>query len=355
MNNRNGKRNVYPEQCARRETTKSIVCSYTKLLEAEKRCLRKVLYKNSVSRFDLNVLTRVYELRKELINETYTTSQGQVFEVYEPKYRKVTSTKFKDRIPQASFVVNYIYPKVISKHTYANCACVKYKGVDYARNLFKEILKESNRYSDYCLKVDFKDYFGSINHGIMFKELSKYMHERWTIKYFQDVINCNHQNIGIGLGSEINQLSAVTLPHCIDEKFINNRYLRYMDDIIFIGSKNECKYALDYIRKETNRLNISISEKKTYIQRIYKPIKFLGFTFLLKSNKVVTLKRIKQKLNNEKRKLRKIKNVCVPIDRVNEHYQSVRSVMVKGNRSGLIKLDKYFNKLFREELQNAIN
>ena len=83
MNNNDGKRNACPESYTRIETTKTIVCSYNNLLEAEKRCKRKVLYKNSVSRFDLNLLTRIYELRNELINETYKTATGQIFEIFE--------------------------------------------------------------------------------------------------------------------------------------------------------------------------------------------------------------------------------------------------------------------------------
>lgn len=174
--NEDDKRNIHPELYTRNETTKKLVCSYTKLLEAERRCHRKVGYKNSVSRFDLNLLTRIYELRKELINGTYKTGQGQTFKVFSSKNRMVTSTKFKDRIPQASFVVNFMYPYVISTHSFSNCACVKNKGVDYARNRLKSLLRESDL-SEFCLKVDFKEYFASINHNILRRELSNYMQE----------------------------------------------------------------------------------------------------------------------------------------------------------------------------------
>lgn len=179
----NDKRNIYPELYTRKETTKQLVCSYTKLIEAEKRCHRKVGYKNSVARFDLNLLTKIYNLRQELLNGTYKTQQGQVFEIFEPKYRLVTSTKFKDRIPQACFVVNYMYPYVISHHIPNNCACVKKKGTQYARDILKSLLKQSEL-NEYCLKVDFKDYFASINHKILFKELSNYIKDSWAMSYF---------------------------------------------------------------------------------------------------------------------------------------------------------------------------
>lgn len=350
LNNNNDKRNLSPELYTQNETTKQLVCSYTKLLEAEQRCHRKVGYKNSVSRFDLNLLTRVLDLRKDLVNETYTTGQGQIFEIFEPKYRQVTSTKFRDRIPQASFVINYFYPTIISKHIPNNCACTKNKGIEFARSSFIKILKNS-KLTDFCLKVDFKDYFASIDHEILFKELSPYMNQKWVSDYYKDVINSNKQDIGIGLGSEINQLSGVSLLDTLDKRLKDYRYIRYMDDIIFIGTKEECIQALKITYEEAERLHITISKNKTYIQKLTKPVKFLGFTYLLHNTGKVTLKRLSLKLNNEKRKLRAMKNKHVPFKRVREHYISVRSTMKKGNRSGVVKLDRYFNNLFKEEIQ----
>lgn len=58
----------------------------------------------------------------------------------------------------------------------------------------------------------------------------------------------------------------------------------------------------------------------------------------------------KQKLNNEKRKLRRMKESKVAFEQVFEHYRCVRAAMKKGNRSGVVKLDRYFNRLFRKEL-----
>lgn len=348
-NNENDKRNVCPDE-SRTETTKYLVCNFSNLLIAEQRCHRKVGYKNSVCRFDLNVLSKCYDLYLDLMNETYTTKEGQKFEIFEPKYRVVTSIKFRDRIVQSSFVTNYMYPNIIVTHIQNNCACVKNKGVEYARNKLKEILRKSNL-TDYCLKVDFKDYFGSINHNVLFNEMLTFLKERWVDLYYKDTINSNHQDVGIGLGSEINQLSAVTLLNNLDHCLEKYNYERYMDDLIFVDTKDNCYKVLNFIKEEAKRLNINVSKKKTYIQPVTKPIKFLGFTFLLHDTRKITMKRLKDKLNRKKRTLRRMKNKGTPFENVLIHYQSVRSSMKKGNRSGVIKLDRYFNNLFKEELR----
>lgn len=347
----NDKRNVCPAE-RQIETAKKFVCSFSNLLLAEMRCHRTVGYKNSVARFDMLLLTRCFELYLKLKDNSYKTQKGEEFEIFEPKYRIVTSTKFVDRIPQSSFVTNYIYPKVVPTHIKNNCACVKTKGVEYARNIFKNILRHAN-INDYCLKVDFKDYFGSINHNILIHEMKKYIKDSWAISYFSDVINSNNKEVGIGLGSEINQLSAVTFLNFLDHTAESVSYERYMDDLLFVGTKQMCKDVLFIIEVEALRLGVNISKKKTYIQPINKPIKFLGFTFLLHPTGKITFKRLQDKLNNEKRKLRRMKNKNIPFERILEHYQSVRSNMKKGTRSGVVKLDKYFNNLFKEEITNV--
>lgn len=352
MINNDGKRNECPELYTRKETTKEIVCSFTKLIDAERRCKRNVGYKNSVSRFDLNLLTKIYELKKELISESYRPKKGDVFEIYEPKHRIITTTKFRDRIPQASFVINYMYPVIIKEHTRNNCACVKNKGVQYARDLFKYFLRNSN-IDSYCVVSDFKNYFGSIEHKKMFDELNPFLKERWVNMYFKMIISSNEKEIGIDLGNEVNQLASSSYFCNLDNILSDRRYIRYMDDIRFIGSKQECINALNIIKSEADRLGITLSKSKTYIQKISRPIKFLGFTFLLHPSHKITMKRIKSKLTREKRKLRKMKANNIPFERVQVHYQSVRSVMKKGNRSGVVKLDKYFNNIFKEEILNA--
>ena len=125
-------------------------------------------------------------------------------------------------------------------------------------------------------------------------------------------------------------------------------YDRYMDDFRFIGSLENCKEALAVIRKWAGDMNLKISEKKTFIQKLDKPVAFLGFTYLLHENGRVTVKRIRSKTNREKRRLRRMKEKGVPLERVADHYQCVRAVYKKGTRSSMMRMDKYYNSLFRQ-------
>ena len=286
-----------------------------------------------------------YAVLEELTNGTYHTQQGDQFEIFEPKYRIVTSTKYKDRIPQTSFVLNYFYPKVVPHLIHNNFACLKGKGVGGARNALKEILRNAKP-TDYILKADIKDYFGSINHERICKELSQYIDTEWARKYFADVIGANSQFVGITLGSEINQLSAVAFLNRLDH-ILEGQYVRYMDDIIFVGDRQAVTKALSTIHEEVDRLDLTLSKKKTYIQPISRPVRFLGFSFLRHPTGRITLKRLRDKYGNEKRKLKRMKDKGIPFYRIEEHYRCVRANMKKGSRSDLHKLDKYFKELFK--------
>ena len=344
-------RNIYPGESQTETAVQETVCKFTNLLLTEQRCHRSVGYKNSVSRFHMYVMSKVYELHRSLMDETYHTQKGEQFEIFDPKHRIVTSTKYRDRIPQASFVVNFMYKEIIPELIRNNFACIKGKGADNAREAFKTILRSAHM-DDYCLCADLKGYFDSIMHETLLNEMSQYVYDTWALNYYEDVINSNGQQTGIGLGSEINQLSAVSFLNRLDHLLDNGFYVRYMDDFRFIGTKNECEKILKLIEDECRRLHLRLSKNKTYIQPVKNPIKFLGFTFLRHPAGRITLKRIKSKLTNEKRKLRRMKKSKVAFQQVLEHYECVRAAMKKGSRSGVVKLDRYFNSLFRKELES---
>lgn len=345
------KRNVHPAE-RQTEATESLatparetVCSLNKMLEAEKRCRRNVGYKNSTCRFAMMNMSRCNELCNQLLKGTYKPEKGQKHEVFEPKYRLVTSAKYRDRVVQSSFIINYFYPVVVPNLINTNCACLKGRGVDLARNTLKEMLRDSDM-DDYCLKVDMRNYFGSIEHEILYHELFEYITDEWARAFFIQTTDNASNSVGLDLGSEVYQLSATSLLNKLDHVLESGKYIRYQDDLLYIGTRTECEYAMQLIREEANRLHLEIAEDKTYIQPIKRPIKFLGFTFLRHPSGRVTQKRLPEKVRKERRKLRRMKAKEIPLDRVNIHYQSVRACMKKGTRSGLMKLDKYTKELF---------
>lgn len=330
------------------------VCSLSNLLKAEKRCHRRVGYKNSVAKFNLLALTKCLEIKHELENGTYRTQLGAMFKVTYPKYREVRSTKYRDRIPQTSFVLNVYYPAIIPQLDPSNCACIKNRGVDFARRSFLEALRTCST-SDYCLKADIKSFFASIDHESLFALMRKnFLKDERCFWLYKDVINCNGKPVGIDLGSEVDQLSATTFLHPVDILFCGWKYVRYADDIVVLGTKEECILARDMLQQALKELRLTLSVKKTYIQPVSRPISFLGFTYLLHPTGRITLKRKRDRLKSEIRRLRKMHQKNVPIDRVLAHLNSVRDLMTRGSRADLHRFDNLLKSLWGDKIMPII-
>lgn len=336
--------NVHPA-CGQNEATAFAVCGLNPMLRGEKRAHRGVGYKNSVSRFHLLAMSRCYRESVKLINMTYKPERGETHEIFEPKYRITVSSKYCDRVPQAAFVVEYFYPHVIPNLIHNNFACIKGRGVDDARKTFKRILSEADP-DDYCVKADMRKYFASIDHEKLYEELFPFMPDEWARWFFRTTVENTGRSVGLDLGSEVYQLAATSFLNRLDHRLNDGKYIRYQDDLIYTGTKERCLEVLTIIHEETARLGIEVSEKKTYIQPIMRPVSFLGFTFWKHENGRVTTKRIFEKIRRERRKLRRMKQKGVPLERVEEHYRSVRSAMRFGSRSDLMQLDRFFNDLF---------
>ncbi|MBR3361232.1 MAG: hypothetical protein IKG39_07825 [Lachnospiraceae bacterium] len=347
MSDFNNERNVHPA-CGQTQATAKAVCGINELLRGESRAHRSVGYKNSVSRYHMMTMSRCYETGEELANRTYRPQRGEKHEVFEPKYRLTVSSKYSDRVPQAAFVVNYFYPKVVPHLIKNNFACLKGRGVDAARNTLKEILRSADM-EDYCVKADMKSYFASIDHETLYAELFPYMPDEWARWFFMTTVENTGRPVGLDLGSEVYQLAATSFLNKLDHMLDHGTYARYQDDLIFVGSKEECREALKTIRAEAARLKLRVSEEKTFMQPVKRPIKFLGFSFLKHETGRVTMKRLPEKIREERRKLRRMKRRGVPRERVDEHCISVRACLKKGSRSDLMALDRYINQLFKEE------
>ena len=321
------------------------VCGINAMIAAAERTHRRVGHKDSVARFHLLKMSNCNQICNKLIDDTYRPVDGEKLEVFTPKYRIVTSSKYVDRVPQSSFVTNYFYRVVIPQLAPENCACIKGRGVDYARDSFKKILMLADQDS-YCLKADMKSYFASIRHDALYEEMYQFITDEWAKHFFQLTIENASNHVGLDLGSEIYQLSATSFLNRLDHLLRNGKYLRYQDDLVYVGTYEQCVEALELIHSESERLKLTVSSKKTFIQPITRPVKFLGYSYLKHPSGRVTVKRLRDKYRNEKRRLRRMKAKGVPIERVHEHYQCVRDGLKKGSRSDLHAMDQYYQSLF---------
>ena len=297
---------------------KENVCSFHNLYRAMYKSKQNVMWKDSVAGFVKNGLVNCVKLHDQLIKGTYKIDKYTIFNVYEPKERKIVSTRIKDRVFQRSLCDNYLTAQVSKSFIYDNAACQEKKGTDFARGRLKCHLQRFYRkhnLNGYVLKCDLTNFFGSTNHTIAKAAIKKRVNDKWAIaevyRIIDSFVDGEDPEVGMGLGSQVTQLIQLAvlddLDHYIKEQLHIKHYVRYNDDFILIHQdKDYLIYCLDRIKEKLQKLDLKLSPKKTQIFSVKQGIHFLGFSHRLTPTGKVVCKLLRKKVSHERRRLKKL-------------------------------------------------
>lgn len=255
----------------------------------------------------------------ELQTRTYCIKPSIAFIVKEPKPREVFAAAFRDRIVH-HLLFNYLNPILEEVFLPDSYSCRVGRGTGLGIKRAESFVKNaSNDFSQqaYVLKLDVKNYFGSIDRMLLLQMLRNMIKPRWSnttiswgfIDYLLKMIvlhdpvkNClikgNRANWnllpaekslfnaksgkGLAIGNLTSQLFANVMLHELDTfvtKGLNIRcYGRYVDDFILVHQdKKVLSESVDPIRQFLKeRLKLEHHEKKIYLQDIHKGFLFLG-------------------------------------------------------------------------------
>lgn len=340
---------------------KEKVCSIKELHKAMMKCKKGVLWKDSVAKYYAHGLMRCYKLKVKLMDGSYKICKYINFTIFEPKKREIVSTRFPDRVFQRSLSVNYLTHEVQKDFIPNNFACQVGKGTHKAIQGFKHCIHNQwtkNGMKIWVLKCDIHDYFGSTSH-LVAKNKTSYIRDEWARNELYRIIDSftqgeNH-NVGMGLGSEITQSVQLAVLHPMDigitKHFGIVDYIRYMDDFyLFSSDKELLQKCLNYIKEYMRRNGLTLNEKKTKLMPITQPLHFLGFSFLLKPNGIITMRVLKQKFNKNKRKLKTlVLKLGLSREQVNITFTCILAHMKKSNnRSQIMKMIHYYESLWKE-------
>lgn len=323
------------------------------------------MWKDSVAGYVGNGLVNIHKLREGLLGGWYEIDGYIIFFVYEPKKRKIVSTRIKDRVFQRSLSDNYLYKELTKHFIYDNAACLRGRGTDWCRKRFTIHLQEAMREygpSAEILKCDVHDFFGSTTHEDAIRSVRKRIKDEWVASHVQHIIESFNQgknpNVGLGLGSEITQLVELSvlddLDHFIKEELHIKHYIRYMDDFILIHPDHQyLLYCKERIREKLAELHLEFSEKKTIIQPITQRVRFLGFSYEVTPTAKVIKRLLPENIKDERRKLKKL--VCraaqglMTKKQVDACYQGWKAHAAKGcDHNEILKMDAYYKNLWKE-------
>lgn len=277
------------------------------LLLAHKNASKGKRYYKEVVEFKNDKENLLSSLRDSLINKTYKTSEYEIFtkncgdkvrEIYRLPY-------YPDRICQWAII------QVIEKYLIRTMTSDTYSAIP-GRGIHKGLVKVKKSVKDlentkYCLKIDVKKYYPSINHEklkLCYKRIFKDNDLLWLI---DEIIDSTGGDYGIPIGNYLSQYSGnlylSKFDHYVKEILHVKHYFRYMDDIvIFSSSKEELRKIFCKISIELNKLDLEIKSNYQIFPTSVRGVDFLGYRIF--HDYVLVRKRI---CNNLKKKMNELK------------------------------------------------
>lgn len=283
------------------------------LYQAMLRCRRGVMWKTSVSAFVLDGWERCMRLSDELRSSDYHPGRPRKFEVTRPKRREITACSFRDRVWQQSLVDNVVTPALTRGLIRENCACQVGKGTDDARNLLARDLRRwylAHGTDGWTLGLDVAGYYAHMRHEDIEALFRSKLSPAATAACMQIVEADYSGEVGVTAGSPLMQVVGISMlspiDHEVKERLRIRNYVRYMDDMLMVGGREDLERAKSRIAEMLGGLGMELNSRKTRLQPASQPIPWLGVVFrLTDTGKVVRTIR-PEKVREERRRLRRL-------------------------------------------------
>lgn len=335
------------------------IIGFEALWDSMMKCKRGVMWKDSVAHFVLNAIPEVTKLSDELETGKYKERKHKYFTIQYPKEREIMSIAFRDRVYQRSLNDVAIYPSMARSFIYDNAACQKGKGSDFARKRMKcHMERYYRKYGSegFALKIDIRKYYDSMNHG-MVKDVFRNKLPENVYRRAADILDGFPGDTGFNPGSQIIQIAGISalndIDHYIKERLRVKHYMRYMDDMVLIGSdRRQLGEWLETIRGLLAEIGFETHPKKTKIVPLKQGFMWLGYRYRLTDTGKVVMTADPDRLMATRRKyyrlVQKAKRGEISRKKVDESYQSWRECASKGDGYRMLKnMDRYYRELWR--------
>ena len=338
--------------------------TFKELYKGLKLSCRNVRWKDSVTGYEANSLKNTYLLRESLLDGTYKISGYQRFRVHEPKEREIVATRLKDRQFQRSLCDNVLYPQITRSFIRDNCACLRGRGVDDALNRMSVHLQRYYRKhgpKGWVLKCDIRHYFAETPHDVAKAAIRKRLTDQRAAFYTDQIIDSFGGNAGIGLGSQVSQLTELAvlddLDHYIKERLRIKHYLRYMDDFVLIHEDRAVlENALKVITEKLAALGLTLNSK-TQIYPLQQGVIWLKWRFILTDTGKIVRRIGRKSVVRERRKLKRMAKLAacgrISVDALKESFNSWKAHAQRGNcREIISEMEQLLKRLLQGVEEN---
>lgn len=238
-----------------------------------------------------------------LETRTFTTSEYRTKIIKEPKEREIFILPFyPDRIVQHA-IINILEPILVKMFIPESYACIEGRGIHKGSVKLMEYVRKNK----YCLKMDIRKFYPSINHDILMRIIERKFGDKNLVWLLNDIVRSIPGESNVPIGNLTSQwfgnLYLNELDKLIKHDLKIKCYLRYCDDFaLFSNDKkqlNEAKFKIIEFLKTELKLNLS----KCDLFRTSQGVDFLGYRhfkdyILIRKS---TVKRIRKRLERVRR------------------------------------------------------
>lgn len=253
------------------------ICSYDNLEQAFYHASNGKQKRAEVQEFASNLEVNLRQIQNELLTHAYQTSKYEVFVKYEPKERVIYKLPFRDRVVHWAIML-VIQPIWVANFTRDVYACVKGKGIHPCLKKLRQDLRDDPEGTAYCLKLDVRKFYPSIDHEIMKQVVRVKLKDPELLWLLDGIIDSAD---GVPIGNYLSQFFAnlylSQLDHIIKEELKVRYYYRYADDIVLLAAdKASLSGYLVFINHYLN------SDRALDIKRNYQifPVESRGVDFV---------------------------------------------------------------------------
>lgn len=289
-------------------------------------------------------------LHTSLVNRTYRHGGYESFYINDPKRRHIHKASVRDRLLHHA-VYRILYPFFDKTFIADSFSCRNDKGVHKALNRFRALASSVSRnHTRTCwvLKCDIRQFFASIDHGVLLAILKKYIPDTDILGLLENIIGSFFVSKGIAssslakLGGPRNDRAGLPLGNLTSQLFSNiymnvfdqwikhtlkaKYYVRYADDFVFLShDKDWLQSIIPQVQEflQTN-LKVSLHPDKLFLRTFASGVDFLGWVHF-PAHRVL----------RSKTKQRMFRNIRSPISE--ESLQSYLGLISHGNTGKLRK------------------
>lgn len=231
------------------------IISIENLRLADEKARRGKLRTYGVRHHDKNREANIQALHEALLTKTFRTSPYDVFTIYEPKEREIFRLPYyPDRIVHHA-IMNVLEPIWVSVFTGNTFSCIKNRGIEGCARHVGKMIKRYKGKKLYCLKIDIKKCYPSINHDVLKRLVRRKIKDKDLLWLLDEIIDSAP---GLPIGNYLSQylanLNFAYFMHWVNEE-LKLECEEYADDFVFYSDSKEYLHSVfpqikRYIEKE---------------------------------------------------------------------------------------------------------